>query len=113
MNKIEYQKPMAQFVQFSNEDVVTTSGCGQGGNGNMTCPWYTQHAVNDECFVLGERCFWGVFKNGPCGSRSWRDSGADNIGCRKTSIMEACGTASKSGQTWDCNAGWTNFYSEP
>lgn len=26
MNKMEYQKPLAEFVQFENEDVITTSG---------------------------------------------------------------------------------------
>lgn len=107
MNKIEYQKPMAQFVQFSNEDVVTTSGCGAGGNGNMSCYFKGQANKDDECFVLGLKCFYGVFKN-DCDRISFED-----IKCAKDGIMDACGTAAKAGGTWDCNAGWTNFYSEP
>lgn len=109
MNKIEYQKPMAQFVQFSNEDVVTTSGCGQNGNGNMSCIFEAQANKDDECFVLGYKCFWGLFK----GAANDDCILGHKVGCEKDSIMDACKEASKAGQTWDCTNNWTNFYSEP
>lgn len=38
MNKMEYQKPWAEFVQFENEDVITASGQpAKGCEGNLGC----------------------------------------------------------------------------
>lgn len=43
MNKMEYQKPWAEFVQFENEDVITASGGNQDIGHKPECPYEPGH----------------------------------------------------------------------
>lgn len=62
MNKMEYQKPWAEFVQFSNEDIITES-MGQQPDGS--CP---NNGTHWHCFLIfGDWC-----NQQKCETRLWR-----------------------------------------
>lgn len=53
MNKMEYQKPWAEFVQFDNEDVITSSNPVIDPGHDSGCPYNPEHRVTG--------CWWPAY----------------------------------------------------
>lgn len=113
MNKMEYQKPWAEVVEFSNEDVITTSGCGKNGSGhNLTnegCPYGFTNYWTGTCVVTGDDgCNWLYNVTYWCTENHTRapECGVDGI-------LENCGTNSENGRPIGCEYNWSDPYSLP
>lgn len=95
MNKKAYSKPVAEFVQFNNEDIVVTSGCGH--NSYWGC--LINSGGEKGCIVLHS-------------SDHCRSSQENVSGCWVTQIWDTCKKSSFNGKPIDCQNNWTNWYSE-
>lgn len=85
MNKMEYQKPWAEFVEFSNEDIITASGEFVECIDSVTKQQDVDHTCHDKS---GPTCtgpiheWWGkgcsnkVFGLGKC----WEFNGTYSVG---------------------------------